>query len=280
MQTIHAIPDLRAAVRALRAKARRIALVPTMGNLHAGHLALVERARQVADDVVVSIFVNPLQFGANEDYDRYPRSEERDAALLAEAGARLLFLPAVDTLYPQGQEGCTRVMVPGLSDILCGASRPGHFVGVSTIVSKLFHIVMPDVAVFGEKDYQQLAVLRRMVRDLDMPIELIGLPTLREADGLAMSSRNGYLSEEERAIAPGLYRTLCAAREALLAGQRPDLVEAQASERLRVLGLRPEYVSVRRAEDLAPPSGVKGERLRILAAAHLGRTRLIDNIEV
>ncbi|MEF3192969.1 MAG: pantoate--beta-alanine ligase [Halothiobacillaceae bacterium] len=280
MQTLHVQSDLRAAVRALRAKNRRIAFVPTMGNLHAGHLALVKRAQQVADAVVVSIFVNPLQFGAGEDFERYPRTEERDAALLAEAGVNLLFLPAVDTLYPHGQAGCTRVMVPELSDILCGASRPGHFVGVTTVVTKLFNIVMPDVAVFGEKDYQQLVILRRMVRDLDMPIELIGVPTVREADGLAMSSRNGYLSAEERAIAPGLYRTLCAAREALRAGQAPALVEAEAIERLHALGFLPEYVSVHRAEDLAHAVAGEVGSLRILAAARLGRTRLIDNIEV
>ncbi|MGK0674055.1 MAG: pantoate--beta-alanine ligase [Halothiobacillaceae bacterium] len=280
MQTMHAIADLRSAVRALRAEGKRIAFVPTMGNLHAGHLALVERAHEAADAVVVSIFVNPLQFGADEDFDSYPRSEEQDAALLAKAGVRLLFLPTVETLYPHGQAGCTRVMVPELSDILCGASRPGHFVGVTTVVTKLFNIVMPDVAVFGEKDYQQLTILRRMVRDLDMPIDLIGLPTVREADGLAMSSRNGYLSAKERAIAPGLYRTLCAAREALRAGQTPAMVEAEAIERLHALGFVPDYVSVRRAEDLS--HAVVGEvgGLRILAAARLGRTRLIDNIEV
>jgi len=279
MQTIHAIADLRAAVRALRAKGKRVAFVPTMGNLHAGHLALVERAQQVADAVVVSIFVNPLQFGAGEDYDRYPRTEERDAALLAETGVRLLFLPAVETLYPHSQAECTKVLVPGLSDILCGASRPGHFVGVTTVVTKLFNIVMPDVALFGEKDYQQLAILRRMVRDLDMPIELIGLPTVREADGLAMSSRNGYLSAEERAIAPGLYRTLCAAREALHAGMPPAMVEAEAIERLHALGFVPDYVSVRRADDLSHAFVGEVGGLRILAAARLGRTRLIDNIE-
>ena len=279
MQTLHAISDVRAAVRALRAQGKRIAFVPTMGNLHAGHLALVERARQAADAVVASIFVNPLQFGAGEDFDSYPRTEERDAAMLAEAGTRLLFLPTVETLYPHGQADFTRVTVPGLSDILCGASRPGHFAGVTTVVTKLFNIVMPDVAVFGEKDYQQLAILRRMARDLDMPIELIGQPTEREADGLAMSSRNGYLTTEERAMAPGLYRTLCAARDALRAGQAPALVEAEAIERLHALGFVPDYVSVRRAEDLS--HAVVGDvgPLRILAAARLGRTRLIDNIE-
>ncbi|MDM7323138.1 MAG: pantoate--beta-alanine ligase [Gammaproteobacteria bacterium] len=280
MQTIHTIPNLRAAIRALRAKGKRIAFVPTMGNLHAGHLALVERAQRSADAVVVSIFVNPLQFGAGEDFESYPRTEERDAALLVEAGVRVLFLPTVEDLYPHGQTDCTRVMVPELSDILCGASRPGHFVGVTTIVTKLFNIVMPDVAVFGEKDYQQLVILRRMVRDLNMPIELISQPTEREADGLAMSSRNGYLSAEERAIAPGLYRTLCAAREALRAGQAPAIVEAEAIERLHALGFVPEYVSVRRADDLSHALVGEVGPLRILAAARLGRTRLIDNVEV
>lgn len=279
MQTIHSIPDVRAAIRALRAQGKRIAFVPTMGNLHAGHLALVERARQAADAVVVSIFVNPLQFGAGEDFDSYPRTEERDAAMLAEAGVKLLFLPTVETLYPHGQDDCTRVTVPGLSDILCGASRPGHFVGVTTVVSKLFNIVMPDVAVFGEKDFQQLAILRRMARDLDMPIEVIGQPTEREADGLAMSSRNGYLTAEERVMAPGMYRTLCAARAALKAGQAPAVVEAEAIERLHALGFIPDYVSVRRADDLGHAVVGEAGPLRILAAARLGHTRLIDNIE-
>lgn len=280
MQTIHAIPELRAAVRSLRAQNARIAFVPTMGNLHAGHLALVKRAQQAADAVVVSIFVNPLQFGAGEDFEHYPRTEERDATLLAEHGVRLLFLPTTETLYPHGLDSCTRVMVPGLSDILCGAVRPGHFVGVTTVVTKLFNMVQPDVAVFGEKDYQQLTILRRMVRDLNFPVELIAHPTEREADGLAMSSRNSYLSPEERAIAPGLYRTLLAAREALRAGQPPAVVEAEAIERLHALGFIPEYVSVRRASDLAHALPGESEPLRILAAARLGRTRLIDNIEV
>lgn len=280
MQTVHAIPELRAAIRSLRARNLRIAFVPTMGNLHAGHLALVKRAQQAADAVVVSIFVNPLQFGAGEDFERYPRTEERDATLLAETGTHLLFLPTADTLYPYGLEACTKVSVPGLSDILCGASRPGHFLGVTTVVTKLFNIVQPDVAVFGEKDYQQLTILRRMVRDLNLPIELIGHPTEREPDGLAMSSRNGYLSAEERLIAPGLYRTLCAAREALRTGLAPAIVEAEAIERLHALGFAPEYVSVRRADDLGHALVGEVGPLRILAAARLGRTRLIDNIEV
>ncbi|TQV65408.1 MAG: pantoate--beta-alanine ligase [Halothiobacillaceae bacterium] len=280
MRTVISIPDLRAAVRALKTHGKRIAFVPTMGNLHAGHLALVERARQAADAVVASIFVNPLQFGAGEDFERYPRTEARDAALLAEAGADLLFLPAIDTLYPHGKDDCTRVEVPALGDILCGAARPGHFVGVTTIVAKLFNLVQPDVAVFGEKDFQQLTLLRRMVLDLDMPIEIIGHPTRREDDGLAMSSRNGYLDADERARAPMIHAMLKSLAGQIHAG-RDDFgaLEEEGRAVLDAAGFRTDYVAIRRVEDLAPPQS-KQDELVILAAAWLGRTRLIDNQRV
>lgn len=280
MRTVTSIPDLRASLRALREQGKRVAFVPTMGNLHAGHLALVERARQVAEAVVVSIFVNPLQFGAGEDFGSYPRTEARDAVLLVEAGADLLFLPTIDTLYPHGKDSCTRVEVPELGDILCGAARPGHFVGVTTIVAKLFNLMQPDVAVFGEKDFQQLAILRRMVADLDMAVEMIGQPTEREADGLAMSSRNGYLNADERARAPMIYAMLKSLAGQIHAG-RDDfgILEDEGRAVLDAAGLRTDYVAIRRTADLALPQS-KGDELVILAAARLGRTRLIDNLRV
>ncbi|MGE0081763.1 MAG: pantoate--beta-alanine ligase [Thiohalomonadaceae bacterium] len=278
MYQVTAIAALRQQVRAWRAADDSVAFVPTMGNLHAGHIALVKRARELAARVVVSVFVNPLQFGPNEDLDAYPRTPEQDAARLAEAGADLLFLPAEAEMYPQGREGVTYVEVPGLSDILCGASRPGHFRGVATVVSKLFHIVQPDVAVFGQKDFQQLAIIRRMVADLDFPIAIEGVATMREADGLAMSSRNGYLSAEERSRAPGLYQVLSQVSVGLKAGRRDfAALEQEAADELRSRGFEPDYVSIRRAADLAPPAQTDGE-LVVLAAARLGRTRLIDNL--
>lgn len=281
MQQLHDISALRQAVRALRVNgAGQIAFVPTMGALHAGHLALVKRARQHADAVVVSIFVNPLQFGAGEDLARYPRQEARDAELLEAAGADLLYLPTPESLFPHGQEAQTRVEVPGLSGVLCGAVRPGHFAGVTTIVSKLFNLVQPDVAVFGEKDFQQLTIIRRMVADLNFPIEIIGQPTEREADGLAMSSRNAFLSEDERARAPMLYETLKLMAEQLRLGRSDvERLEAEGRASLLVSGLVPDYVAIRRVEDLAEPSSPE-DALVVLVAARLGQTRLIDNIRV
>ncbi|MEW6444935.1 MAG: pantoate--beta-alanine ligase [Pseudomonadota bacterium] len=280
MRTVTSIPDLRAAVRALKAQGKRVAFVPTMGNLHAGHLALVRRASQVADAVVVSIFVNPLQFGPHEDFERYPRTEQRDVVMLTEAGAQLLFLPTVDALYPHGKDSCTRVEVPGLSDILCGAARPGHFVGVTTVVAKLFNLVQPDSAVFGEKDFQQLAILRRMVADLDMPIEMIGQPTEREADGLAMSSRNAYLNADERARAPLIHATLSDLAEQVRTGRQDfETLEAEGRAALEVANFRVDYVAIRRVDDLAAPAS-PDDKLVILVAARLGRTRLIDNLRV
>jgi pantoate--beta-alanine ligase len=250
-----------------------------MGNLHAGHITLVQEAKKLAPQVVASLFVNPLQFAPTEDLAAYPRTPGRDQELLAAAGCDLLFTPAVASMYPQGQEAQTRVEVPGLSDILCGASRPGHFIGVATVVCKLFNMVQPDLALFGEKDFQQVLVIRRMVADLALPVTIIAVPTVREPDGLAMSSRNGYLTAIERAQAPALYRALRAAAQGLMAGQSPPQVQTSALEALSAAGLRPDYVRVLRAADLGQPAETDRE-LVILAAAYLGRARLIDNLRL
>ena len=278
MQTLETIARVRQQVSVWRRVGERIAFVPTMGNLHAGHLSLVARAHALADRVVVSIFINPLQFGQGEDLDAYPRTPLEDTEQLRQAGVDLLFCPQEAEVYPRGREGLTFVEVPGISDILCGASRPGHFRGVATVVAKLFNIVQPDLACFGEKDYQQLTVLRRMVRDLDFPLEIVVVPTEREPDGLAMSSRNGYLSAEQRRSAPKLYQALQGLAERLRSGDRDwARLEQQARERLAVAGLSPDYVSIRRAADLALP-GETDTELVILAAAFIGKTRLIDNL--
>ncbi len=269
--------ELRRQIVAWRAQGERIAFVPTMGNLHAGHLSLVEAGHRYAERVAVSIFVNPLQFGPKEDLEAYPRTLDADRQALVQLGCDLLFVPSVQTLYPRGLDAQTRVEVPGLSDILCGLSRPGHFVGVATVVCKLFNLVQPDIAIFGEKDFQQLLILRRMVEDLAIPVEVIGMPTVREPDGLAMSSRNGYLTPEERAVAPALYRVLNEVAAALRSGLSIKEAECAGIESLRIAGFRPDYLSVRRAEDLAPP-GPEDRRLVILAAAYLGRARLIDHV--
>jgi pantoate--beta-alanine ligase len=272
------LAELRERRAAFATAGERVAFVPTMGNLHDGHLELVRRGRALAPRVVVSIFVNPLQFGAGEDLASYPRTLERDAGLLEAAGADLLFAPPVAEMYPRPQQ--TRVEVPGLSDILCGASRPGHFVGVATVVCKLLNMVQPQVALFGEKDFQQLAVIRRMVEDLCVPVQILGVPTVREPDGLAMSSRNGYLTAAERRQAPALYRALQAAAAALATGAAdPEAVARQAAAAIDAAGLRTDYVSVRRAGDLAP-AGAGDADLVVLAAAYLGRARLIDNLLV
>ena len=279
MITTGEIDSLRTQVESWR-RGGNVAFVPTMGNLHAGHLSLIEAAHKVADRVVASIFVNPLQFGAGEDFDNYPRTLERDAAMLAAEGTDLLFAPSVRVMYPKAQAEQTRVEVPGLSDVLCGACRPGHFIGVATVVCKLFNMVQPDIALFGNKDYQQLMVIRRMVQDLAMPVKIIGVETMRESSGLAMSSRNGYLSDGERAIAPVLYRVLTGVAQALREGSQDFAgLQAQAARELDDNGLRTDYVAIRNAADLLEP--VAGEdRLVVLAAAFLGKARLIDNIEV
>ena len=282
MQTLTTIAELRQQVRTWRQAGERIALVPTMGNLHAGHLRLVEEGRRLADRVVVSIFVNPMQFAdaSGGDFERYPRTLEADREKLVASGADLLFFPSQQAMYPAGFEEVTRVEVPGLSDILCGEFRPGHFVGVATVVAKLFNMVQPDLAVFGEKDFQQLLVIRRLTAELCFPIEIIGVPTVREASGLAMSSRNQYLSPQELAQASILYRTLQDARERLLAGESDiGAIESSAREALNKAGFRPEYFTVRRASDLQPVTAQDAE-LVILAAAWLGEARLIDNIQL
>lgn len=278
MQTCRDLGALRERIGTWKQEGRRIGFVPTMGNLHAGHYALVELARQHCDAVIASIFVNPTQFGPNEDYARYPRTEQRDAEGLAQAGTAALFLPSVDVMYPFGAMGCVQMHVPGITDILCGAHRPGHFNGVATVVARLFNMVQPDCAVFGRKDYQQLQVIRYMSEELSFPIEIIPAPTLREASGLAMSSRNQYLSDEERATATAIYRTLESMRAACIAGTPTAKIEQDAEAELQSLGFTVDYAEIRSAT-LAPASRAMDTRRVALIAAFLGRTRLIDNLE-
>jgi pantoate--beta-alanine ligase len=281
MKIVTSVAELRSHTLPWRAQAGLSAFVPTMGNLHAGHMQLVRHARTIAERVAVSIFVNPMQFGQNEDYNNYPVTHERDIAALADADADLLFMPDVSEIYAEGPEHTTQVVAPtALRAVLEGEFRPGHFNGVTTVVAKLFNMLQPDVAVFGEKDFQQLLIIRRMVSDLNMPIAIEAVATLREADGLAMSSRNSYLSSAERAIAPQLYQTLLDVRDLLLKGE-PDVaaVEEDAMEQLRDAGFGPQYVSVRRCADLGVPKAGNDARV-VLAAAMLGRTRLIDNVKV
>lgn len=272
------IAAMRDEIRAWRVAGERVVLVPTMGNLHAGHLRLVEVAREHGERVVATVFVNPTQFGPGEDFDSYPRTLDADARGLRDAGADLLFAPATEAIYPGGAGPSTTVEPPPeLANILCGAFRPGHFRGVATVVAKLFNLVSPDVAVFGEKDFQQLMIIRRLSADLDFPIDIVGVPTVREADGLAMSSRNAYLSAEERKIAPGLQRALRNAVERLQGGALVDDVECATIQAIDAAGLRCEYVSVRRATDLGDPIAADRD-LVVLAAARLGGARLIDNL--
>lgn len=273
------LDELRDRVGQWRRSGLRVGFVPTMGNLHAGHLALVHRAGELADRVVASIFVNPTQFGPGEDYGDYPRTLDADMAALAETPCDVTFTPDVDTLYPFGTEQAVRITVPGVTGILEGERRPGHFDGVCTVVARLFQMVHPDFAVFGRKDYQQLEVIRRMTRDLAMPVAVEGADTVREADGLAMSSRNVYLTADERRRAPALYQALREAGSRLEAGERDfAAVERRAEQALAAQGFEPEYVSVRRP-DLEAPAAADGAFV-VLAAARLGRARLIDNIGV
>lgn len=277
MRTINKIKDLQASLNPHRQSGGRIAFVPTMGNLHEGHISLVRRAKEVADIVVVSIFVNPLQFGANEDLDNYPRTLEADQAKLVEAGTNYLFTPEVGEMYPNGLELQTTVSVPEITKRHCGASREGHFDGVSTVVSKLFNMVRPDLAIFGEKDFQQLAVIRKMVADLCIAIDVVGVPTARNEDGLALSSRNGYLTEQEREIAPTLYKAILETKAQIEQGERDyRALEAQANAILAEKGFKPDYYQICDAHTLEPASS-KDCELVILAAAYLGKTRLIDN---
>jgi len=279
MQTFHEIPALQQQLRDLRRQGKTIAFVPTMGNLHQGHITLVERAKQLADYVVVSIFVNPMQFDRPDDLARYPRTLEQDQQLLSDK-ADLLFAPAANTLYPTGLTEQSFVHVPGLSDLLEGASRPGHFRGVSTVVSKLFNIVQPDVACFGEKDFQQLAIIRKMVLDLNYPITIVGVPTVRAEDGLALSSRNGYLTAAERLQAVELSQTMKSMAERLQQGEQAytAIVESAVAS-LTKMGWQPDGIAICDAQTLMPLTA-HSRKAVILMAAWLGKARLIDNQQV
>jgi len=280
MRTVHSLKELRTILRSYRQQGKTIGLVPTMGNLHEGHISLVRKAAEASDIVVTSIFVNPMQFGANEDLDTYPRTLVEDQEKLAAAGNTLVFAPGVEEIYPEGLANQTKVVVPEVSEGHCGASRPGHFEGVATVVTMLFNMVQPDIAVFGEKDFQQLAVIRKLARDLMIPVEVIGAPTVREDDGLAKSSRNGYLSEQERGIAPVVFRTLRHTADQLAQGRTDySILEQEARDALSEAGLRPDYFNIVNSLTLKPAS--KDDReLTLLVAAFLGTTRLIDNLSI
>lgn len=278
MEDLKSIAEVRRCVWELREAHGTVGLVPTMGNLHDGHLALVAHARRRCGTVVASIYVNPLQFGENEDFSSYPRTLDKDRAALQSAGVAALFLPDETVMYPRGTGQQTRVTVPGLGDILDGEFRPGHFQGVTTVVARLLNIVGPDVAVFGRKDYQQLVIIRRMVADLAIPVEIQGVETTRADDGLALSSRNQYLTSQERTVAPTLYHVLEDCAQQVRAGADIDQACRRGLEQLRETGFRPDYLEVRRQSDLLRPAPDDGE-LVALAAAHLGRARLIDNQE-
>lgn len=275
MEVVSEIRALRERREAMRGS---VGLVPTMGNLHQGHLALVHRARQECANVVATVFVNPTQFAPTEDFASYPRTLDEDVAHLEAAGVALVFAPTTAEMYPRGREGLTTVSVPALANTLCGAARPGHFDGVATVVAKLLHLATPHQAFFGEKDWQQLAIIRAMVRDLDMATQIVGVPTVRASDGLALSSRNQYLTPDERELAPLIFRKLGDVRDGIHRGER-DLarLEADASQDLAGAGFKVDYVAVRDAERLVTPDG-RTQSLRIFAAARLGRARLIDNV--
>ncbi|MDH4108256.1 MAG: pantoate--beta-alanine ligase [Gammaproteobacteria bacterium] len=280
MESITGKESLRELLVDWRRSGDHIALVPTMGNLHDGHMSLIALARQHAERIVVSVFVNPTQFAAGEDFAEYPRTLQRDARRLKQAKVDVMFAPDVDAIYPYGLESATTVHVPFLTNELCGASRPGHFDGVTSVVSRLLCLVQPDVVLFGQKDYQQQAIIRRMVTDLCMPIEVVTGPTQRDPDGLALSSRNQYLSDSERAAAPTLYAALKEVGEALETGSEDYTgLEAAALATLKAAGFQADYLSIRRADGLGPP-GRDSDELVVLAAAWLGKTRLIDNIVV
>jgi len=278
MNTVQTLQQLRAAISQARSADKRIALVPTMGNLHAGHIALIKQAVERADFVVASIFVNPLQFGPNEDLDSYPRTLAEDQSKLFDAGCNLLFTPSAADMYPQGMDQHTTVSVPGVSAGLCGGSRPGHFDGVATVVCKLLNMVQPDMALFGEKDYQQLAVIRKMVADLNMPVQIFGVPIVRDEDGLALSSRNGYLSAQQRASAPALHQCMQAVKAHIKNGRNDYAVLfEQFNTDLQAAGFRLDYVELRDALSLQL-ADANSTQLVLLAAAYLGTTRLIDNL--
>ena len=278
MRVFDQLPDLRRQVAQWKQQGLRVGFVPTMGNLHAGHYSLVELARRHAERVVASAFVNPTQFGPGEDLSRYPRTPEADEQGLERAACDALWRPSADTMYPYGAAKAVAIRVPGVTDVLEGAHRPGHFDGVATVVARLFNQVQPDVAVFGRKDYQQLAVIRYLVVDLAFPVELVAAETVRDHDGLALSSRNQYLSTAERTVAPALYATLQGLRDAVRAGAGIGESQARAARRLANAGFEPDYVVIRRP-DLSEPGDDEAGPLVALAAARLGRTRLIDNLE-
>lgn len=277
MKIENSIQGVRAALNQARKAGKSIAFVPTMGNLHSGHIALVLNAKRRADFVVSSVFVNPTQFGVNEDFASYPRTLDSDANLLAEAECDILFAPNAEEMYPDGRQQATTVQVAGITEFLCGASRPGHFTGVATVVTKLLNIIQPDMAFFGEKDYQQLAVIRRLVAELCIPTNIIAIPTHRADDGLALSSRNGYLSNDEREKAPLIYQTLTQLQSAIVSGQRDYASLAHAaSSHLNKCGFKTDYVEIRAAN--LDPATESDSELVILVAAYLGKTRLIDNL--
>lgn len=278
MRTVADFRSLRAALRAWKQEGLRVGLVPTMGNLHAGHFSLVELARRHTDRVVVSVFVNPTQFAPDEDYTRYPRTLAEDSVGLVEHQCDLLFVPSIETMYPGGPDHALRIHVPDVGDTLEGAHRPGHFDGVATVVAKLFTMIEPDLAVFGAKDWQQSLVVRRLVRELALPIDVTVAPIVREPDGLAMSSRNRYLDAQQRAHAPALQAALAWMRESFIEGHALAAIEGAAKRRLERAGFVPDYAVVRRAEDLAVPREGERSGLMALAAARLGQTRLIDNL--
>ncbi|MBM96812.1 MAG: pantoate--beta-alanine ligase [Oceanospirillaceae bacterium] len=290
MNVVHTLSELRAYIKEARQQGQSIGFVPTMGNLHAGHISLIDQSRQQGCFTVASIFVNPLQFNDPDDLARYPRTLDADAEKLQAADCQLLFAPDVDEMYPEGQDNQSRVSVPGVSEGLCGGSRPGHFDGVATVVTKLFNMVQPDMAFFGQKDYQQVAVIRKMVADLNMPVDVVSVPTARAADGLALSSRNGYLTSEERARAPALNRALRAIFSSLQTSRNLELALAQGDAILADAGLETDYLEVRHADNLQPVlqktleqrDQNTGKPLEIVipGAAFLGKARLIDNIVV
>ncbi len=278
MFTVTTIKAIRAQVRAWRGAQRRVVLVPTMGNLHEGHISLLNLAKQRGERVVVSIFVNPLQFGPSEDYNRYPRTLTEDSEMLRDAGCDLLFAPSVEELYEEGGSQRTLVSVRGISEILCGEFRPGHFDGVATVVAKLFGVVQPDVAVFGDKDFQQFRVIQLMTRDLAIPVEVVGAPTVRAPDGLALSSRNRYLTDDERARAPAIYRALSATLAELRRGARDyERLENDGANALRAVGMKPDYYAIRSPDDLSVPL-TNAQHFVVMTAARLGGARLIDNM--
>ena len=280
MQTIHSIAELRAALKQERAQGKRIGFVPTMGNLHEGHLQLIDQAKECSDIVVSSIFVNPLQFGAGEDLDSYPRTLVADQQKLSSRGCNYLFAPTDAEVYPHGREAQTQVEVPVISEMYCGITRPGHFRGVATVVCKLFGMVQPDVAIFGEKDFQQLMVIRRMTEDLSLPVEIQGAPIARNEKGLALSSRNGYLTPEELEVAPTLQQTLQTAKAALVSGSKAFAdIEEKAQATLEAAGFKRDYYQICRRADLQPATDTDHE-IVILAAAYIGAARLIDNIQI